>query len=140
VNELKSKTTPNDVVLILLSGHGSLEGFQFADGVVRYSRINETLNGLKYKVMIIHSNACNASIAQPRYMSGKNRIFTNPGFEFPSMFPEYMKEADLYGNKDGYCSLREAMVFWRDKKHPENIFYDPYNISGKFYWKEEYLK
>lgn len=108
IEEIATKADKDDIVFISLhahSGKGNLGG-------IPYTSIDDWIDEIEARVVIIHIIACESETALPVLEEGPcPRIVLIWYGEFMSalgMIPEYNIEADTkYGNGDGYVSLKE---------------------------------
>jgi len=131
IKEVAAKTNENDIVFISLHGHGGKDRittyyYQGEDpnwpsnpGAILYTDIDEWLNEINAKVVIIQMMACDCEKALPVLKDGScpRIVFVHTAREFIEglgEYPDYAIAADTkYGNGDGYVSVGEV-ASWID--------------------------
>lgn len=110
IEKIAEKSTDNDIVFISLHAHSTPGGVK----EIPYASINDWLNKVKAKVVIVHIIACGSESALPVLKDGPypRIVFIWYGEFFSALgigpVGKYSVEVDTkYGNSDGYVSLKE---------------------------------
>jgi len=147
IEDVSVKSREDDLVLVLLVGHGIKDEIYFSDGWVSYRRIRDILLKIKARQIII-IDACYSGSAK-NYLMSEGRVLitssredeeTYRGTSFFIFDAMRNKKYDL--NNDGYCSIMEA--FYGAKEYIENKFGNHpqltnENLAEKTYIVEIYL-
>ena len=110
IKQIASKSDKNDIVFLKITTHGSSSGFS---GGVIYKNLNEWIDKIDAKAVIIAVEACGCRAALPALENGRcpRIVFVNSGGEFVRALGnniDYFTAADTnYGNGDGYVSMKE---------------------------------
>lgn len=72
IDLVKSSSDADDTVVIIPSGHGSKLGFSFRDGHILYDSINEQLNKLSSKIILLNDSCYSG--ASLKYLSSSARV------------------------------------------------------------------
>ena len=138
IEEIAVKADDNDIALIGLLGHGGYDSITCCyDGNILYSEIDEWLDEIRAKVVIVQVNACKSECAAETLKDGPcPRIVLAGGFSMEGFYNEEVANkyqwlptyndygydnpdpaldyndiffgfADKMGNRDGYVSLGE---------------------------------
>lgn len=149
INIVATKSNEDDLILLLLAGHGRKNEIYFSEGWVSYESIRGVLMRLKTRTQILIIDACYSGTAIP-FLKSENRVVIASSREdeetyrgtlfyiFSAMTDE---SCDL--NNDKYCSLLEA--FYGAKTMIESRFENHPQISNealaeKIYVVEFYLR
>lgn len=135
VDQVAKKSDENDIVFLSLNGHG---GGGSITGSLRYTKLDEWLDKVKAKVVIVKIMACGCEEALPILKDGPcpRIVFVQSAGEFIGMLgadPGYAFAADTkYGNSDDYVSLKEI---------GDLLNYDPFwgNDWGRLYYTYDEL-
>ncbi len=110
INRAAEKSDKNDLVFLRILAHGSYEGF---DGGVQYTVLDEWLDKIEAKAVIVVIMACGCELALPRLKDGPcpRIIFVHSAGEFIGALgadDEYFTAADTkYGDGNGYIAVGE---------------------------------
>lgn len=110
IDEIASKSDENDIVFLCMNGHG---GGGSIEGSVEYTKLDEWLDRVNAKVVVVTIMACGCEDALPLLKDGPcpRIVFVHTAGEFIRGLgadDEYFTTADTkYGNNDGYVSLSE---------------------------------
>ena len=149
ISDWEHKITKNDIIFIVLEGHGHIGIFQFSDKIVKYEEINKHLNKLQPMKLLIEVGACYGESSFPILKNDPSpRVVTN-GLNveyFTQLVPtpwlgriHRAPEPEGFDlDKNDYVSVAEIMDVQRyiyETKHYGGIadYEDPYNLLSKFY-------
>ena len=116
LEEIAKKSDKNDIVFLYLVGHGASDGIEMN---VEYVILDEWLDQIEAKVVIVQIMACGCEAALPILKEGScpRIVFVYSAGEFIGGLgkdPEYFTTADTkYGNGNGYVSIGE-IANWLD--------------------------
>jgi hypothetical protein len=144
---IASRSNEDDIVLILLAGHGIKDEIYFSDGWVSYKKIKDTLSKIKARQILI-IDACYSGSAKTYLMSEKRVLITSSGEDEETYRGTSFFIFDAIGDKrydsnnDGYCSIMEA--FYGAKAYIESKFGNHpqlmnESLAEKIYITEIYL-
>jgi len=145
---IASRSNEDDIVLILLAGHGIKDEIYFSDGWVSYKKIKDTLSKIKARQILI-IDSCYSGSAKTYLMSEKRVLITSSGEDEETYGGTSFFIFDAIGDKrydsnnDGYCSIMEA--FYGAKAYIESKFGNHpqlmnESLAEKIYIIEFYLK
>ena len=147
VEDIVARSDEDDIVLILLAGHGVKNEIYFSNGWISYERINDTLLKIKaWQILII--DACYSGSAKTHLMSEKRILITSSREDeetykgTSSFIFDAMRDKMYDSNNDGYCSIMEA--FYGAKAYIESKFGNHpqlinESLAEKIYITEVYL-
>lgn len=148
VEVVAARSDEDDIVLILLAGHGLKNEIYFSDGWINYEKINDILLKIKARQILI-IDACYSGSAKTYLMSEKRILITSSRddeetYRGTSFFIfDAMRDERYDSNNDGYCSIMEAFYGARayiESKfgnHPQLIKNE--RLAEKIYITEVYL-
>jgi len=149
INIVAAKSNEDDLILVLLAGHGRKNEISFSEGWINYESIRNALIKLKARTQILIIDACYSGTAIP-FLKSENRVViassredeeTYRGTLFYIFSAMTDKSCDL--NNDNYCSLLEAfygaktMIESRFENHPQ---ISDETLAEKIYLVEFYLE
>ncbi|MEM3134699.1 MAG: C13 family peptidase, partial [Candidatus Bathyarchaeia archaeon] len=149
INIVAAKSNEDDLILVLLAGHGRKNEISFSEGWINYESIRNALIKLKARTQILIIDACYSGTAIP-FLKSENRVViassredeeTYRGTLFYIFSAMTDKSCDL--NNDNYCSLLEAfygaktMIESKFENHPQ---ISDETLAEKIYLVEFYLE
>ncbi|HEC88541.1 MAG TPA: hypothetical protein ENI52_04410 [Thermoplasmata archaeon] len=139
---ISSKITNNDLVYIQLVGHGGPGRFGFNDKIVNYETIDELLDTLTPKRLVISTAACYCMLNEsmnpleegpvPRLVLGAEEmlLYSRNGGAWRELFNYYIPSTDR--NNDSRISMKESFNY-KFNAAGDRAFRDKYNIFDKMF-------
>jgi len=111
IEQIAEKSDKNDIVFLKIGTHGTSGGFS---GNVKYTLLDEWLDQIEAKVVIVVIMACHSEAALPILKEGgcPRIVYAHTSGEFIGTLGNDLRYSAIadgqYGNGDGYVSIKEV--------------------------------
>jgi len=137
IENIADKADRNDIVLISLCSHGMENAIFASEGTIFYSSLDEWIDEIEAKVVIVRIIACESESALPVMEEGPcpriTLIWYGEFFSIIGVRPEYSAKVDAdEGDNNGYISIQEISNWYNDP-NSKVVMSDISNVAHKTY-------